>query len=143
MQEWLLRHINMAISTKRQSMDRVVMGMRSGTQLTTAKRSRTHEWIDQRSLALDRAVAEKIREQPGLLQLARNTLTRWIAQREPAVPRVFLEWQEILDRRSLVEILELLTSMEDGPRRLRQSSPFCGILTPLERKAILLDYESR
>jgi hypothetical protein len=43
----------------------------------------------------------------------------------------------------LERILELLASSDEHPRRLRQSSPFCGILSPEERLAILKDYESR
>ena len=36
-----------------------------------------------------------------------------------------------------------LASSDENTRRLRQSSPFCGILSPEERLAILKEYESR
>jgi hypothetical protein len=104
---------------------------------------RSHEWIDARSLALDRTVADKLRAEPGLLDRARRTLDRWLEQRQPAVPAVLLEWHEILTRWPLESILDLLTSPEETPRRLRQSSPFCGILSPEERLAILKEYGSR
>jgi hypothetical protein len=104
---------------------------------------RSHEWIDQRSLALDRAVAEKLRAEPALVDRARETLGRWLEQRRAAVPPVLLEWREILAHWPLARILDLLTSADEDPRRLRQSSPFCGILSPEERLAILKDYESR
>ncbi|MGO8927093.1 MAG: hypothetical protein ACLQU3_09420 [Limisphaerales bacterium] len=104
---------------------------------------RTHEWIDQRSLALDLAIAEKLRAQPALLGRARLTLERWLQQREPLAPPVLREWQEILAHWPLSRILELLTAGNETARRLRQSSPFCGILTPGERWAILKEYESR
>ena len=107
------------------------------------KRSRTHEWIDQRSLALDRAIAQRLRAQPDLLERAKTTLERWIEQREPSVPRVLLEWREILDDWPLEGILEFLSSAEERARRLRQSSPFCGILSPEERLAVFKDYELR
>lgn len=107
------------------------------------KRSRTHEWIDQRSLALDRAIAQRLRAQPDLLERAKTTLERWIEQREPSVPRVLLEWREILNDWSLERILEFLGSADERPRRLRQSSPFCGILSPEERLAVFKEYESR
>jgi hypothetical protein len=107
------------------------------------KRSRTHEWIDQRSLALDRAIAQKLRVQPEMLERAKTTLERWIRQREPSVPPVLFEWREILGHWPLERILDLLTSADEQPRRLRQSSPFCGILSPEERLAIFKEYESR
>jgi len=104
---------------------------------------RSHEWIDQRSLALDRAIAEKLRAEPDLVDRARSTLARWVEQRQPTVPPVLLEWGEILAHWPLPRILDLLVSSEENPRRLRQSSPFCGILSPQERLAILKAYESR
>jgi hypothetical protein len=104
---------------------------------------RTHEWIDQRSLALDRAIVEKLRAQPALLERARATLSRWLEQRQPTVPSVLHEWHEILANWPLDRILELLTRGDETARRLRQSSPFCGILSPEERWAILKAYESR
>jgi len=104
---------------------------------------RSHEWIDHRSLALDQAIAEKLRAEPGLLEQARRTLDHWLEQRRPAVPSVLLEWHEILVRWPLERILALLTSADEEPRRLRQSSPFCGILSREERLRILKEYESR
>jgi hypothetical protein len=107
------------------------------------ERHRSHEWIDQRSLALHRAIAQKLCDQPKLLQRAKTTLERWMQPRQPAVPQVLLEWQEILNLWPLEKVLELLTSADERARRLRQSSPFCGILSPAERLAVFKEYESR
>ncbi len=104
---------------------------------------RSHEWIDQRSLALDEAVARKLREQPALLDRARATLNRWLQQRQPNVPQVLIEWREILSAWPFERILTLLTRSDEDARRLRQSSPFCGILSPEERLSILKTYETR
>ena len=106
------------------------------------KRPRTHEWIDERSLALDRAIAHKLHAQPDLFQRAKTTLERWIQQRQPSVPSVLLEWREILESWPPEKVLKLLTSTDERPRRLRQSSPFCGILSPTERLAVFKEYES-
>jgi len=103
---------------------------------------RSHEWIDQRSLALDRLIAEKLAAQPELLDRAVQTLERWIAQRQPQPPTVLLEWQRVIRERSLAETLALLRSDSDEARRLRQSSPFCGILSLEERSAIFREYEA-
>jgi hypothetical protein len=107
------------------------------------ERTRSHEWIDQRSLALDRAIAQRLRAQPKLLRCAKTTLERWIQQRQAHVPPVFLEWQEMLNHWPLETILELLTRADETARRLRQSSPFCGILSPAERLTVFKEYESR
>ena len=104
---------------------------------------RSHEWIDQRSLALDRRIAEKLRANPALIQHATTTLRHWVEQREPSIPPVLREWQEILGQHNLDEILARLTEDDAAARRLRQSSPFCGILSPEERLAIFQQYEAR
>jgi len=103
---------------------------------------RSHEWIDQRSLALDRLIAEKLAAHPELLEHAVQILDRWIAQRQPQPPAALLEWQQILRERSFTEILAFLRSDSEKARRLRQSSPFCGLLTPEERLEIFREYEA-
>jgi hypothetical protein len=100
---------------------------------------RTHEWIDQRSLALHQAVAARLEEQPQLLAVARANLQRWLAASPVAALR---EWQGLLDTLPLQELLALLRSSGEHAARLRQSSPFAGLLTPAERQAILNRYES-
>jgi len=101
---------------------------------------RPHQWIDQRSLALHEAVAERIAAQPELLEQARANLRRWLAAGDsPALQ----EWQQLLDSLPLAELLALLRSPDERAVRLRQSSPFAGILPPRERQAILNRYESR
>ncbi len=92
---------------------------------------------------MDQAVAEMIRSRPELLEHAKKTLARWIAQREPNVPAALLEWRDILEQSSLEEILRLLTRADENACRLRQSSPFCGILPEKTRLEILREYESR
>ena len=103
---------------------------------------RSHEWIDSRSLAFDRAIVEKLRAEPSLIDRARRTLDRWLEQRQPVAPPVLLEWQDILSGWPFGRILDLLGRTDETSRRLRQSSPFCGILSPEERLAILKEYES-
>ena len=99
-----------------------------------------HELIEQRSLAMDRLIAAKIRREPALLDRANAVLAQWIEAREASVPRVMLEWREILQR-PLNQILELLEADTEDARRLRQSSSFCGILTEEERSDIFREFE--
>jgi hypothetical protein len=85
----------------------------------------THQEIDERSLRLAIAVAEKIDANPSLLDGVRA----WVSRRQTPA---YQEWQSILQR-EWSEVREaLLDPGEEGKRR-RQSSPFVGILTPTER----------
>ena len=92
---------------------------------------KSHDDIDRRSLALARAVIATIDADPdrkGLLT-ARATCARWLAGHPSPVLQ---EWQVLLsgDWPTLRAVL-----MDEGPegRRLRQSSPFCGILSNRQR----------
>lgn len=93
----------------------------------------SHELIDEISLELGRRTAARLRQQPGLLQLAHDNLTRWSYQNStaPALLRCYAEWQEIL-RLPLEEICALLTAETDDGQWLRQNSPFAGVLTARE-----------
>jgi hypothetical protein len=95
-----------------------------------------HMRIEERSLALHAAIAERLLADPGLLETAKRNIARWV-ERDGEIPP-WNEWREIL-RRPLPEIIEVLVSPDENARRLRQSSPFCGLLTSRERWRI---YES-
>ena len=101
---------------------------------------RSHVWIDQRSLALHEAVAAKLEAQPQLVAVAHANLLRWLTTNPAAALR---EWLRVLEATPLPELLVLLRSPGDHAARLRQSSPFAGVLTPEERQSILKHYESR
>jgi hypothetical protein len=101
---------------------------------------RSHQWIDQRSLAFHEAVAAKLAQRPELVEVARTNVERWL--RRGPVPAL-TEWQDLLDREPLDRILAILRSPTETARRLRQSSPFAGVLTAAERQAILSEYESQ
>ncbi len=109
---------------------------------TKAPQRRSHDWLDQRSLALERAAAEVLRGKPELINRVKSTLARWIQQREPDVPQCLRNWQQILDHCTLDEILQWMTREDAEATRLRQSSPFCGILTEDQRLSILRQYEA-
>jgi len=95
---------------------------------------RTHQAIDRRSLALAQTVVARIDADPARhgLELARETCARWHRD-NPSL--ALAEWLEILkgDWQRVRAVL-----LDDGAegQRLRQSSPFCGVLTPAERRAI-------
>jgi len=107
--------------------------MLDGTELNPEIRTMTHHEIDQVSLEIARRVAARLRSDPQLLQLARDNLARWLNRNGsvPALRRSYEEWQGILER-PLDEICARLTAPTDDGQRLRQNSPFAGVLAPAE-----------
>lgn len=87
---------------------------------------------------MHRAIRDKIEANPGLLEIPHRNIARWKARTRGPVPHYLEEWREILagDWR---DVAKFMVSDSDRATRLRQSSPFAGVLTPAERKAI---YES-
>jgi hypothetical protein len=98
-------------------------------------RKRSTSLLEARSLAMHAALAAKIEGQPKLLEIARNNLKRWRARWEGAVPAWHQEWCEILDR-PWPEIVAVMTDPGENGARLRQSSPFAGVLSAEERRCI-------
>lgn len=92
----------------------------------------THREIDQRSLAMARAIVEIVDHDPERrgLQRARDTCQRWLRQYGPD-PNVE-EWQHLLGRPWDDIRRVLLDPSEEGKRR-RQNSPFAGVLPPRQR----------
>src|ERR1017187_3643387 len=95
---------------------------------------RGHQRIDQRSLALHRAIAAKLRANPALLEIARENLDKWTLMESRSQP-YWDAWREILSR-PLPEILDLLGQESERMTALRQATPFAGVLEPAERWAI-------
>jgi len=96
----------------------------------------SHQQIDQRSLALHRLVADKVRLDDRLLDQARATLARWYGG---ASPRSFVylnEWQRLFDL-GTEACLVAATEDSEHAAALRQSSPLSCLLTNQERFAFL------
>ena len=88
---------------------------------------------------MDRLIANRILEDSSVLDKARSTLARWLDIADHSSRPALLEWKEILAC-SPSRVREVLLGEDDDCKRLRQSSPFCGILTNRERTQILLQY---
>jgi len=94
-----------------------------------------HRIIEARSLAMHCLIARKIEADRRLLAAARRNLEKWIARYGEGTPRALEEWREILGR-PWPEIAALITDADGPAVRLRQSSPFAGVLTPAERRLV-------
>ena len=88
---------------------------------------------------MDRLIAERLRGDPAVLAKAHKVLEKWIASCEESVRHTLGEWRSILDG-PLPGIIEALEGEDENSVRLRQSSSFCGILTPAKRASILMPH---
>jgi hypothetical protein len=97
---------------------------------------RTHQEIDQRSLALHQLVATKVRGNPALMDKAREILQRWRTTVSPRTYPYLDEWQRLIDQG--VETC-LAAAVEDSEQAaaMRQASPLACLLAPKERFELL------
>jgi len=104
---------------------------------------RTHQQIDARGLALARRVVANIETDPARqgLERARRTCRHWLEVLPESQHAPVLEWSAILER-TWSEIREALLDPGEQGNRLRQNSPFCGVLSDRERWAILRESEA-
>jgi hypothetical protein len=101
----------------------------------------SHAKVDARSLAMHRAIADKLRAHPELIGIARENLERWSGAPGRS-GRVLDQWGEVLAR-PLPEVLELIVEESDWMTAMRQTSPFAGVLDPRERWAIYDEFAER
>ncbi len=80
-------------------------------------------------------IAAKIMRDPGLLAKPRDNIKRWSVRFGKNPPRWIGQWRRILAL-SYLEIAALITEPNEEGARLRQSSPFAGMLTAQERRRI-------
>lgn len=89
-----------------------------------------HEVQDRASLEMAKLIAAELSLRPDeVLAIARENLDRWsrLHATSPALLRCDKEWLELLNR-PVAEICEILTAETDEGQRLRQNSPFPGVL---------------
>ena len=108
-----------------------------------AAQSNWHTIMDARNRELHRAIAEKMRQNPTLVLRVQKTLERWLraVNESERGYDALLEWKRILEEQPLDRVLEFISSGDEEACRLRQSSPFVGLLSDQERMAIFSKYE--
>lgn len=96
---------------------------------------------DFRSLEMHSLIADKITENPELIGIAKNNLSRWRASYgNKPIPYYIVEW-EIMLQNPLTDIVKFLKATTGLAQQLRSSTPFVGILTQEERMAIFEKYK--
>lgn len=96
---------------------------------------------EERSVAYHRAIAERLRRQPEILERARQRVSTWMAAGETA-PFYARKWAEVLAR-DVSAIASFLEERSELADELRQSSPFAGVLKPQERWRIWRETRER
>jgi hypothetical protein len=94
-----------------------------------------HRLLEARSLAMHTVIAQKIERDPSLLSIAHRNMQRWQQRWGQRRPGWATEWLAILER-AWPEIAAVMTDPGEASTRLRQSSPFAGVLTVDERRRI-------
>lgn len=92
-----------------------------------------HLLHDKNSLEIHRLVASKIMEDPGLIEKAKHTLE--LSRQKLGNSRARDEWDIIL-RAPVDVICDFISQEDEHVTRMRQSSPFIGIITKSERHRI-------
>ena len=94
-----------------------------------------HRLAEARSLAMHSVIARQLVRDPKVLDRARRNLARWRRARAEPLPRWMVEWRTVLER-PRVEIAALISEPSEHGAQLRQSSPFAGALSEVQRRRI-------
>ena len=92
----------------------------------------SHCLLEARSLAMHALIARKIERDPTLLAIAHRNIERWSTRWKDSPPAWLKEWREVL-RQPWQHVAALITEPSERGARVRQSSPFAGVLTSEER----------
>jgi len=126
------------LSTLRRLLDAAGVRLEVGDVPNATRRSAvTLTREEQRSLALHRAIAVRLAADPArvLAKARRNVAVMRRANTDGSAEAWLVEWQRRL-RGSLTGVVEVLVSTDQHARDLRQVTPFAGVLSDDERRAI-------
>ncbi|MGH7564597.1 MAG: hypothetical protein ACREK5_09275 [Gemmatimonadota bacterium] len=98
---------------------------------------RIHTDPDRRSLALGRAIADRLSQDPSLIERAREYIERRLKRASSGEKKELHEWKRLLESLSPVQIRRLLVDPGERATRLRQTLPFLEALSVEERDRIL------
>jgi hypothetical protein len=106
------------------------------THVHPCLKAQGHEVIDLRSLAFHTLICEKIKQQDQIVRDALLRIERWRSTASTRLLPVLAEWETWLQGPQ-DQLLSMLVSRNQESTRLRQSSPFAGVLSTQERTQIL------
>lgn len=91
----------------------------------------SHAYQDRVSLEMGRIIAAELPNRPEWIAKARENLARWTRLNAGAASlvRCYDEWKALLDL-PVEQVCGILTAETGEGQRLRQNSPFAGVLSP-------------
>ena len=99
-----------------------------------------HRLAEERSVAYHRVIAERLLQQPEVLEMARRRVQSWLSN--PSAPPYARKWAEVL-KGEPSSIAAFLIERSELADELRQSTPFAGALKPQERWKIWRETRDR
>jgi hypothetical protein len=100
-----------------------------------------HQLQDERSFAIHQLVAQRLREDPTLLERPRARLIEWRRARD--MNEVYLNaWDKLLSG-PLDALLELLAERSEWATAMRHTSPFAGIIDFRTRERVWREVKER
>ena len=98
----------------------------------------SHPWLDELGLRYHEAIARKLRADPSLRQVAVDNIDRWMARNDYplSTQKSLLWWRDMLTRAPLDDLIAVMLDPSETGNQRRQNTPFPGILTQEERRAI-------
>lgn len=95
----------------------------------------SHQFLDWVNLTLHREIAARLKaDAETVLARARQNIQRWMPAHVGTISESALtEWEHLLATKTPLELVAIITEDSDEGQRLRQSTPFTGILTQAER----------
>lgn len=106
----------------------------------------SQQFIDRLNLLMHREIAQRLAREPErVLSIARSNLARWLKahERGSSEARCLEEWEQILETRTIAQIIDIITQNTDEGQRLRSSTPFMSVLTLQERREFYRYCEKR
>jgi hypothetical protein len=100
-------------------------------------RSRSHEDLDRRALAMARAISKRLSDDPSLIERAQRYVRRRLEKASPGERMDLREWERLLRTMSPPRLQRFLVDPGERATRLRQTLPFVDALSKEERDAIL------
>lgn len=101
------------------------------------------ERSDRRSLALHRAIVQKLRKCPELWDIPLQNIERWASNDDGTLSAAQTVWKNIIETWTHEAIIKLLVSRSERAIHLRSSSPFVGIISQEERNRIFERYRKK
>ncbi len=108
---------------------------RPAVQISVTADTARHRVQDLQSLALHEEAVRLVQQQPALVDQALATLQRWLAGGPSSTTSLWLEWQDVLERRSWRKVLGRTRRAQE----LRQASPLITLLPADVRERVLAD----